>query len=208
MKKLIFIFGLSLMCSPVFAANMKPVLNNTQLLYSPKDNIFSVGAPVNDKISISKKTSTGTGNYSIYSYKNNEIMLGSDYEFLFNGRLISCHNADLKFFELVYNGKIFEEKELSQGQVQEIFPDAEIILISHFVDNKTTVRKPAFQKKNFLLLNDTDKYFYKYSFSPQSVKYSPVAGLFRASSIGKITFSHFGQSKYTIYVKNNFRNEK
>lgn len=208
MKKLIFIFGLSLMCSTVFAANMKPVLNNTQLLYSPKDNIFSVGAPVNDKISISKKTSTGTGNYSIYSYKNNEIMLGSDYEFLFNGRLISCHNADLKFFELVYNGKIFEEKELSQGQVQEIFPDAEIILISHFVDNKTTVRKPAFQKKNFLLLNDTDKYFYKYSFSPQSVKYSPVAGLFRASSIGKITFSHFGQSKYTIYVKNNFRNEK
>ena len=207
-EKIITDFRSLVLCSPVFAANMKPVLNSTQLLYSPKEGVFSTGAPVDGKIALSKKTSTGTGNYSIYSYNNNEVMLGSDYEFLFNGRLISCHNADLKFFELVYNGKIFEEKELTEGQVKEIFPDAEILLISHFVDNKTTVRKQAFEKKDFLLLNDTDKYFYKYSFRPQSVKYSPVAGLFKASSIGKITFSHFGQDKYTIYVKNNFRKQK
>ncbi len=208
MKKLILILGLLLMCSPVFAGDMKPVLNNTQLLYSPKENVFSVGAPVDGKISLSKRTSTGTGSYSIYSYNNNEVMLGSNYEFLFNGRLISCHNADLKIFEVVYNGKIFVEKELTQGQIKEIFPDAEILLISHFVDKKMTVRKPAFEKKDFLLLNDTDEYFHKYSFHPQSVKYSPVAGLFKASSIGKITFSHFGQDKYTIYVKNNFRKQK
>lgn len=208
MKKLILIFGLLLMCLPVFAGDMKPVLNNTQLLYSPKENVFSVGAPVDGKISLSKRTSTGTGSYSIYSYNNNEVMLGSNYEFLFNGRLISCHNADLKIFEVVYNGKIFVEKELTQGQIKEIFPDAEILLISHFVDKKITVRKPAFEKKDFLLLNDTDEYFHKYSFHPQSVKYSPVAGLFKASSIGKITFSHFGQDKYTIYVKNNFGKQK
>ena len=208
MKKLILIFGLLLMCSPVFAADMKPVLNNTQLLYSPKENVFSVGAPADGKISLSKRTSTGTGNYSIYSYNNNEVMLGSNYEFLFNGRIISCHNADLKIFEVVYNGKIFVEKELTEGQIKEIFPDAEILLISHFVDKKITVRKPAFEKKDFLLLNDTDEYFHKYSFHPQSVKYSPVAGLFKASSIGKITFSHFGQDKYTIYVKNNFGKQK
>ena len=208
MKKLILIFGLLLLCSPVFAADMKPVLNNTQLLYSAKENVFSVGAPADGKISLSKRTSTGTGNYSIYSYNNNEVMLGSNYEFLFNGRLISCHNADLKIFEVVYNGKIFVEKELTEGQIKEIFPDAEILLISHFVDKKITVRKPAFEKKDFLLLNDSDEYFYKYSFHPQSVKYSPVAGLFKASSIGKITFSHFGQDKYTIYVKNNFGKQK
>ena len=207
MKKIIFTLGLLLLCSPVFAGNMKPVLNNTQLLYSPKDNTFSIGAPVDSKIALSNRTSTGTGNHSIYSYNNNEVMLGSDYEFLFNGRLISCHNADLKIFEVVYNGKIFEEKELTQGQIKEIFPDADILLVSHFIDNKTTVRKPAFEKKDFLLLNDTDKYFYKYSFHPKSVKYSPVAGLFKASSIGKITFSHFGQDKYTIYVKNNFKKD-
>ena len=208
MKKIILILSLLMVCSPVFAGNIKPVLNSTQLLYSPENKTFATGAPADGKISLSKKTSAGTGNYSIYSYNNNEVMLGSDYEFLYNGRLISCHNADLKFFELVYNGKFFEEKELTEGQVKEIFPDAEILLISHFIDNKITVRKPAFEKKDFLLLNDTDKYFYKYSFKPQSVKYSPVAGLFKASSIGKITFSHFGQDKYTIYVKNNFRKQK
>ena len=136
---------------------------------------------------------------------NNEIMLGSDYEFLFNGRLISCHNADLKIFELVYNGNFFEEKELTKEQIKEIFPDAEIITISQFKDQKLTVTKPAFEKKKFLLLNDTDKYFYKYSFKPKSVKFSPVGGLFRASTIGRITFSHFGQDKYTIYVKNTFK---
>lgn len=208
MKKIIFTLGLLLLCSPVFASDVKPVLNNTQLLYSPIDNKFSTGSPAAGQIAISKKTSTGTGNYSIYSYNNNEQMLGSDYEFIFDGHLIACHNAALKIFELVYNGKTFEEKELTEGQIKEIFPNVEVILISHFVDNKTTVRKPAFEKKDFLLLNDTDKYFHKYSFQPQSVKYTPVAGLFKASSIGKITFSHFGEDKYTIYVKNDFRKQK
>lgn len=205
MKKIVFILMLLLFGIPVFAADIKPVLSNTELLFSPKDNIFSLGAPENNKISLSKRTSTGTGNYSIYSYNNNEIMLGSNYEFLFNGRLISCHNADLKLFEVIYNGKNFEEKQLTDEQIQEIFPDAEIIKISQFnKDNKLTVKKQFLEKKDFLLLNDTDKYFHKYSFHPQSVKFTPVAGLFKASTIGKITFSHFDADKYTIYVKNKF----
>ena len=208
MKKLIFIFGLLLLCSPVFAGNMKPVLNNNQIVYSPSARAFSTGGMAEDRIVLTKSVSSGSGNYSIYTYNNQGIMLGSDYEFLFNGRLISCHNADLKIYEVIYNGKNFEEKELTEGQIKEIFPDAEILLISHFVDNKTTVIKPAFEKKDFLLLNDTDKYFHKYSFHPQSVKYSPVAGLFKASSIGKITFSHFGKDKYIIYVKNNFKKNR
>ncbi len=209
MKKFILILTILLFGIPSFSADIKPVLNNTELLFSPNDNIFSIGAPTDNKISISKKTSTGTGNYSIYTYNNNETMLGSDYEFLFNGRLIACHNAALKLFEVIYNGKNFEEKQLTDAQIQEIFPDAEIIKISQFnQDKKLTVKKHFLEKKNFLLLNDTDKYFHKYSFHPQSVKFTPVAGLFKASSIGKITFSHFGTDKYTIYVKNNFRKQK
>ena len=208
MKKIILTLGLLLLCSPVFTGNMKPVLNNNQIIYSPAARSFSTGGMADDRIVLTKSVSAGTGNYSIYSYNNSETMLASNYEFLFNGRLIACHNADLKIYEVIYNGKDFEEKELTEGQIKEIFPEAEILLISHFVDNKTTVRKPAFEKKDFLLLNDTNKNFHKYSFHPQSVKYSPVAGLFKASSIGKITFSHFGDDKYTIYVKNNFRKQK
>lgn len=207
MKKLILIMGILLLACPAFAGKMTPVLSSTQVVYSPVANVWSTGSMVEDRIVLSKKTSPGTGNYSIYSYSNGDeaFMLGSDYEFIFEGRLIACHNADLKIFEVVYNGKNFEEKELTQGQIKQIFPNAEIILISHFIDNKITVRKSPFKKRDFLLLNDTDKNFHKYSFHPQSVKFSPVAGLFRASAIGKITFSHFGEDKYIIYVKNVYK---
>lgn len=210
MKNFIIILSILFLCSPVFAGNMEPVLNNTKLFYSPKSNLFSIGKSNDGDISISKKTSTGTGNYSIYSFSDNNepTMLGSDYEFVFNGRLITCHNAELKIYELVYNGKNFEEKQLTDAQIQEIFPNAEIIKISQFnQDKKLTVKKHFLKKKDFLLLNDTKEYFHKYSFHPQSVKISPVGGLFKVSSIGKITFSHFGQDKYTIYVKNDFKKE-
>lgn len=205
MKKIILALCLVLLGTPVLASSMKPVLNDNQVIYSPSTKTWHKDGVFKDGIALTKKTSPGTGNYSIYYNMDNEIMLGSNYEFLYDGRLISCHNADLKIFELVYNGKFFEEKELTEDQIKEIFPDAEIIKISQFTDQKVTVKKPAFEKKKFLLLNDTDEYFYKYSFKPKSVKYSPVAGLFKASSIGRITFSHFGQDKYTIYVKNTFK---
>ena len=210
MKKFILILTVLLLGISAFGADMEPVLNNTKLFYSPKSNLFSINKPNAGDISLSKKTSTGTGNYSIYSFSDNNesMMLGSDYEFLFNGRLIACHNAELKIYELVYNGKNFEEKQLTDAQIQEIFPNAKIIKISQFnQDKKLTVKKHFLKKKDFLLLNDTKEYFHKYSFQPQSVKISPVGGLFKASSIGKITFSHFGQDKYTIYVKNDFKKE-
>lgn len=209
MKKSVLILMALFTCLSCFAGEMNPVLTNTELLYSSKEKTFSVGKASGNQIQLSKHTSTGTGNYSIYTYNNNKIMLGSNYEFLFEGRLISCHNADLKLFEVVYNGKNFEEKQLTDAQIQTIFPDAEIIKISQFnQDKKLTVKKHFLEKKDFLLLNDTDKYFHKYSFHPQSVKFTPVAGLFKASTIGKITFSHFDADKYTIYVKNNFGKQK
>lgn len=210
MKNFIIILAILFLFSPVFAGDMEPVLNNTKLFYSPMSNLFSIGKSNEGDISISKKTSTGTGNYSIYSfsYNNEPTMLGSDYEFVFNGRLITCHNAELKIYELVYNGKSFEEKQLTDAQIHEIFPNAEIIKISQFnQDKKLTVKKHFLKKKDFLLLNDTNAFFHKYAFHPQSVKFSPVGGLFKASSIGKIIFSHFGQDKYTIYVKNDFNKE-
>ncbi len=203
MKKIILTLCILLFCSPIFADDIQPVLNNNKIYYSLNTKTFSTDE--NDGIVLKKSISSGTGNYSIYSFNNSEIMLGSDYEFLYNGRLIACHNSDLKIFEVIYNGNNFQEKELTEAQIKEIFPDAEILLISQFVDNKANVRKPAFEKKDFLLLNNTDKNLHKYKFYPQSVKFSPVGGLFKASTIGKITYSHFGEDKYIIYVKNNFR---
>ena len=54
MKNLIIILGILLMCSPVFAGDMEPVLNNTKLFYSPKSNLFSIGKSNDGDISISK----------------------------------------------------------------------------------------------------------------------------------------------------------
>lgn len=214
MKNGFLILGLALTLGfmPVFADNIEPVGVNTQVTYSPEANVWNNGSMSEDRIVLTRKVVDGTGSYSQYLYNDGKeaFTLGSNYEFLCSGKLIAVHNAELKFFEVIYKDSDFSETSLDIDEVQKLFPDAKILRISQFKDGKMVVKKPLFEKAKYLLLNDTDEYFHKYSFKPSKVKHTPIAGLIETSKSGKITFSHYNQStltfpKYTIIVKNTFK---
>lgn len=178
-----------------------------QAIYNIKSKLWSKENKTDDSIVLTKKTSSGTGGYSEYYFCDGKlaVFLSSNFEFLFEGRLIAINNADLELNEIVYTNGIFMEKSLPVEDVQKIFPDAEIIKISEFKDGKINITKGWFKKKNVLLYNDTNMTFYKYSYSPDNrIKNPYVTGLITLKKRGKITFSHYGDKEdmLTIDVHN------
>ncbi len=207
MKKFLLVITMLLLSMPfVNAENFEGLYDKYQAVYIPSTHTWTTGSMAADRIVLQKRTSAGTGSYSEYYSNNGEqmIALSSNFEFIENGRLITVNNAELKYGELVYQKGKFVEKPLSYTELQEIFPDVEIIKISQFKDGKLKIKKGWFNRKTILLFNDTDKYFHKYSFKPACVKETDITGLISLKHIGKVTFSHYGDNndKLIIYVQN------
>ena len=211
-KRFCIFCGLMLLLGlPVFSHEIIPLQAEAPVVFCPSANTWAAATVCGDDIILTRKVSSGTGSYSQYLFSDGKeaFTTGSNYDFIFEGRLIAVHNAELKFFEVVYNGEYFAEKPLDDETIQKIFPDARILKISQFKDNKLTEKKPVFKHEKYLLVNDMEQYFYKYSYKPEKVHKSPVAGLFETSKSGKITFSHFNKDseafpKFVIRVKNKF----
>ncbi len=183
------------------------IKDNEQVVYSTKSKQWYKEGNLDGEIVLTKIMSQGSGGYSEYYFDNGKIAvpLTSNFEFLYEGRLITVNNADLEFNEIVYENGIFMEKQLPVEDVQKIFPDAEIIKISQFKDDKIKIKKGWFKQKTVLLYNDTDATFYKYSYSPDnSIKDPCITGLITLKKRGVITFSHYGDEEdmLTIYVQN------
>lgn len=136
---------------------------------------------------------------------------GSNYEFLYRGRLITYHYYDDKFFEIIYYkpNKDFIEIPLEEKEIKKITGKPKIIHISDFNDeHKIVVRKLPLKRQTYLLLNDTDKYFYRY-FLSTSQKDSNIKTLFYVKKPSTIMFSHYVQGReefppYEIKIKNGF----
>ncbi len=176
------------------------VYDGYQIIYSPTAGQFSDGGMADDRIILKKSTSVGTGSYSSYSYNNGKevLDLSSNFEFITHGRLIACDNANLKYYEVIHKNGIFAAKLLTPEEVQGVFPDAKLIKISDFKDDKITVDD---SKKTLIIYNDTDANFYKYSFDPASVKVSnDIVGLINIDGVKNISFSHYGDNNQ-IYKK-------
>lgn len=204
MKKLLIIFGLLIASSLSANAIVEEVLDGTQVHYSPSKHAWSVvRSAFDDKITYTKKTNPGTGSYSEYYLdvnKEPEFMLGSNYEFVRNGRLIAVVNQNLKFAEVINEDGKFKTKELNKREIKKLFPDTKIIKISSFKNNEIKIRKPRKVQK-YILLNDTDKNFHKYSFNPPETDSPYIKGMFKVSDKGTKYFSHYGNDVYKIIVK-------
>ncbi len=148
---------------------------------------------------IIKFISDGTGNYSeFYSSKGNlYFTTGCQYEFVYKGDLIGYSNQDLKFYDFRLNGNELIKRELTETEVQALFPDFKIIKISEFSQstNSLKVKKEGVNFK-VILLNDTDRYFYHYSFTTGNSKFEtyPLKGFLNIKKRGMIQFSHFGDN--------------
>lgn len=199
----IFIFcTLIAFCAPVFA--LDPVYENDKVIYDTKTKCWSKEEN-KEGIILYKKTSSGTGSYSIYYYKCDKpaFQSGSNFEFIDDKKLIAIDNASLKYSKIIFDGSKFIQIPLEIEELKTIFPDVEIIKISRFKNNKLTIKKPLFKKKTVLLVNDTDEYFHKYFVSPESSANKNIKGLITLSKkFTKVKFCHLGEKDgLTIYIK-------
>ena len=199
----IFIFcTLIAFCAPVFA--LDPVYENDKVIYDTKTKCWSKEEN-KEGIILYKKTSSGTGSYSIYYYKCDKpaFQSGSNFEFIDDKKLIAVDNASLKYSKIIFDGSKFIQIPLEIEELKTIFPDVEIIKISRFKNNKLTIKKPLFKKKTVLLVNDTDEFFHKYFVSPESSANKNIKGLITLSKkFTKVKFCHLGEKEgLTIYIK-------
>lgn len=196
MKKIIFTL-LSLIClsniSFAYTAdpNVLNSINDNQIVdYNPTTKIWSRNLGLKDYV-FTKHISVGTGSFSEYFYKDKQYDTNSTYEFLYYGKLIGYNGHLLKFFDLTFNGEKFEAKELTKEQVQVLFPDIKIILVSEFKDNEITIESPIFRKRAYMILNDTDQDFYKYQFEYYMSNDRVFKGIFETSFPRVLVYSHF-----------------
>lgn len=149
--------------------------------------------------------------YTIFKEPNRFEMIQSEsnYEFIYKNKMISYHYYELKFYQISYNKdlKQFVEIPLSNSLKNEIFKGIEIIYISDFnKNNELILHKMPLSKKTYLLLNDTEKYFYKYSLeTPNIDKF--VKTMFTVRYPDTIEFSYYIEKKrefptYKIIIKN------
>ena len=149
--------------------------------------------------------------YSNFVDENGDTLFapsGSTYEFIYNGHLITYHENDIKFFEIIFSKKNrkFIEIPVKESVIKNILGNPKIIYISDFNDkNEVTIRKNPFKRKNYLILNDTDKYFYGYDLQTAN-KNSILKTLFFIKKSGNVEFSHYlgDEIRYPIY-KINFK---
>ena len=146
-----------------------------------------------------KFISDGSGSYSEFYKSSGEFAFttGCQYEFVYKGSLIGYSNQDLKFYDFDYRNGELLKRELTEDEVQELFPDYRIVKISEFSENTNSLKiKKDKHVFKILLLNDTDKNFYHYSFTSGNAKFktNPILGLIDITKKGMIQFSHFGEN--------------
>ncbi len=196
MKKFLFAaLLLALTGGSVYAYEVdQAVLNsvkNLQIIdYNPATKVWSRNLGLGHEV-FKKHISIGSGSYTEFTCGDKTFELNSTYEFLYYGRLYSYSAHLLKFFELLYDGETINTRELSKEEVQQLFPDVKILLVSEFKDNEIEVTLPIFRRRAFMILNDTDRDFYKYQFEFYNPENKLFNNIFELRMPRIMVLSHF-----------------
>ncbi len=165
-------------------------INDKQIIdYNPKTKTWSRNLGLQDYV-FTKTITVGTGSFTEFTYNGKTYDTNTTYEFLSDGRLYGYNAHQLKFFELGFDGSGITGRELTKEEVQNFFPDAKIIMVSEFKDNEIEVDLPIFHKKAFMILNDTDRDFYKYQFEYYKRR-SLFNNIFEVNFPRILIYSHF-----------------
>ena len=126
----------------------------------------------------------------------------ADYNLNIGARNITFVDDEFKFYE--------NSTCLTKEQVQELFPDYEIILISSFnFDKKYTLKNSTFNTKKILLLNDTNRTFHGFEIYPNASrveykkgeKIGALKALIMVHGRKNVRLKHPGGDEFEIVVK-------
>ena len=215
---LLFLCCLIMMNVPVGAYEVNPdVLSSIRDLqivdYNPATRTWSRNLGLNDYV-FTKHVADSSSGYSEYKFNGKLYDIDSTYEFLSAGRFFGYNAHTLKLFELTFNGENFEQRELTDEEILYFFPDMEIIKVSQFDENNEfVIELPIFERVELMIINDTDREFYKYQFEYFKNKNRAFNNIFEIRMPRVLVFSHFKSRDnmfpiLKIKVKPKFRKDK
>ncbi len=185
---------------------------NKKVYYNPTSSTWA-RTPLAKGLIFTKHMTVGSGGFSEFLLDKTYYDTNTTLEFYDGNKLLGYNQHELKFYELGFNDNKITRRELSADEVQKLFPDVKIVKVSQFKNNKITLKKPVGKTKTFLILNDTDRDFYKYNYENHGNGTELIKSIVEVSSPKKIVFSHFGSREedfpiLTINIKNGFRCKK
>ena len=209
MKKFLICLTLLLSFNSAYADENphSAVYNGDQIFHSNYESKWSlIDINTNDKLVLTKELPEGTGSCSIYKNQDNSLAfaLSTDFEIVKNGNLIIVDNNLLKYSKIVYDGERFIQEPLSDEELEQAFPNAEIYKMSWIdSDNKMWLHKPLFKKRTLLLVNDTDNFYHQFSCKYKNVQDPEIKGLITINRYGIFRFKHFGKrnGELTFYIR-------
>ena len=195
MKKILLIILTLFLFSPSFASekiSYKNLKNNTKMSFDGTNWTTKINKKTGDYFI--KKIADNTG-YSEFFSPTGDFLFstGSHYDFIQKGSLIGYSNIDLKFYEYFINNEIIEARELSEEEVQTLFPKHQIIKISDFSQSTNSLKiKKRFKDLKILLLNDTENNYDNYQFTSNNSEFKnyELKGFLKIKKKGMIQFSN------------------
>lgn len=197
MKKVLILSLIFLLCSAIEAKELKQIeyeniKNNKKITII--NNNWTMNVPRKDKNYFVKKTPSEITTYSNFYNSDDEFKFstGTDYEFINKGQLIGYSNNDLKFYEYEYVNESLYQRELTEGEVQDLFPEYKVFKISDFSDTTNSLKiKKGKKDLKIILLNDTDASYYNYWFFTNNAEFEPyeLKGFLNITKKGLIQFS-------------------
>ena len=152
-----------------------------------------------------KQLTLGNNSYSGYVSDGLNYDSNSTKEFFHNGDLIGYNKNSLKFHRIHYIDDRISLERLSEKEIQELFPNAEIIRVSNFKDNYIKLKRSPFKQKTYLLINDTNLMFYNYGFENLDNTEEGFVSVFTPKKFGKYCFAPKEKSltyqPYVIHIK-------
>lgn len=213
MKRFIICAILLLSSNAVIAYEYSSEFNDSiikeeqQIKYCPNTQTWGNNCNDENAMEFIKRITYGSGGFSIFEKGKALYDTDTTLEFIKNNQLYGYNMHKLKFFNLNFANDKFDKTELSEEQIKELFPNIDIIKVSQFTNGELTLYKPLFKTITFMLINDTDEFYYKYHLENYDKQDELIHGIFEISKAGDYIYSHFGSRDklfpiLTIHIKN------
>ena len=194
---IIFSITLCVQAGDVNNIQYKNLKNKTNITYNVELDSWSTKIDKKSGNYFTKTAGDGISSEFVNPDKTFAFSTGCSYEFLKDKDFIGYSDLDLKFYDFAFIDGELTKRELTEEEVQALFPDFRIIKISEFSLNTNSLKlKKHGLKEKIIILNDTNKTFDNYTFTSGNAKFNTysLAGFIEVTKKGMIQFSHFGEN--------------
>lgn len=191
--------SLSTFASDTLNIPYKNLKKNAKITYNEELDCWSTKVNKHSPDVFVKNISDNNTSEYLYPDETLAFSTNCNYEFLNGKDLIGYSNSDLKFYDFAFLNGELTKRELTEEEIQTLFPNFKIIKISEFSPNTNSLKiKKHGHNEKIILLNDTEKTFDNYTFTTGNAKFNTydLAGFVEITKKGMIQFSHFGENTH------------